>query len=100
MVDGTGNDVPPGTEGNIVVRLPLPPGTLPTLWQADQRYIDSYLSAFPGNYATGDGGYMDEDGYLFVLGRTDDVINVAGHRLSTGVIEAVVAAHPRWLSVP
>ncbi len=94
VVDGTGNDVPPGTEGNIVVRLPLPPGTLPTLWQADQRYIDSYLSAFPGNYATGDGGYMDEDGYLFVLGRTDDVINVAGHRLSTGVIEAVVAAHP------
>ncbi|MFN8125243.1 MAG: AMP-binding protein [Candidatus Nanopelagicales bacterium] len=94
VVDATGAEVPRGDEGNIVIRLPLPPGTLATLWQADQRYIDSYLSAFPGNYATGDGGYMDDDGYLYVLGRTDDVINVAGHRLSTGVIEAVVAAHP------
>ncbi len=94
VLDGTGQEVPPGTEGNIVLRLPLPPGTLPTLWNDDQRYIDSYLSAFPGHYTTGDGGYIDADGYVYVLGRTDDVINVAGHRLSTGVMEAVVAAHP------
>jgi propionyl-CoA synthetase len=94
VVDGEGVQVPAGTEGNIVVRLPLPPGTLPTLWGDDDRYVSSYLSAFPGYYATGDGGYVDDDGYLYVLGRTDDVINVAGHRLSTGVMEAVVAAHP------
>jgi propionyl-CoA synthetase len=94
VLDGEGNDVAPGTEGNIVVRLPLPPGTLPTLWGDDERYVSSYLSAFPGHYATGDGGYLDDEGYLYVLGRTDDVINVAGHRLSTGVMEAVVAAHP------
>ena len=94
VLDGTGQEVGPGTEGNIVIGLPLPPGTLPTLWGDDDRYIGSYLSAFPGYYTTGDGGYMDEDGYLYVLGRTDDVINVAGHRMSTGVLEAVVAAHP------
>src|SRR6201999_3493217 len=70
------------------------PGTLPTLWGDDDRYVASYLSAFPGYYLTGDGGYLDEDGYLFVMGRTDDVINVAGHRLSTGTMEAVLAAHP------
>jgi propionyl-CoA synthetase len=81
-------------EGAICVRLPLPPGTLPTLWGDDDRYVASYLSAFPGYYLTGDGGYVDEDGYLFVMGRTDDVINVAGHRLSTGSMEAVLAAHP------
>ena len=83
-----------GEEGAICVRLPLPPGTLPTLWGDDDRYVASYLSAFPGYYLTGDGGYVDEDGYLFVMGRTDDVINVAGHRLSTGSIEAVLATHP------
>jgi propionyl-CoA synthetase len=94
VLDGEGNEVAPGTEGNIVIRLPLPPGTLPTLWGDDERYVSSYLSAFPGYYTTGDGGYVDADGYLYVLGRTDDVINVAGHRLSTGVMEAVVAAHP------
>ncbi len=94
ILDGVGQEVPPGTEGNIVIRLPLPPGTLPTLWGDDDRYVDSYLSAFPGYYTTGDGGYTDAEGYLYVLGRTDDVINVAGHRLSTGVLEAVVAAHP------
>jgi propionyl-CoA synthetase len=94
VLDGEGNEVEPGTEGNIVIRLPLPPGTLPTLWGDDDRYVSSYLSAFPGYYTTGDGGYIDADGYLYVLGRTDDVINVAGHRLSTGVMEAVVAAHP------
>ncbi len=95
VVDEQGQDVAAGIEGNIVIRLPLPPGTLPTLWGDDQRYIDSYLSVFPGNYATGDGGFIDEDGYVFVMGRTDDVINVAGHRLSTGSLEAVVASHPR-----
>ncbi len=83
-----------GEEGSICVRLPLPPGTLPTLWGDDARYVSSYLSAFPGYYLTGDGGHIDADGYLFVVGRTDDVINVAGHRLSTGSIEAVLAAHP------
>ncbi|MGV0642235.1 propionyl-CoA synthetase [Mycolicibacterium sp. XJ879] len=89
-----GSECDAGEEGAICVRLPLPPGTLPTLWGDDDRYIASYLSAFPGFYLTGDGGYLDEDGYLFVMGRTDDVINVAGHRLSTGAIEAVLAAHP------
>ncbi len=90
-----GSRVPtPDEEGAICVKLPLPPGTLPTLWGDDDRYVASYLSAFPGYYLTGDGGYVDEDGYLFVMGRTDDVINVAGHRLSTGSIEAVLAAHP------
>ena len=90
--DGTRCDA--GEEGSICVKLPLPPGTLPTLWGDDDRYVASYLSAFPGYYLSGDGGYLDEDGYLFVMGRTDDVINVAGHRLSTGSIEAVLATHP------
>lgn len=94
IVDGEGNQVEAGTEGSIVIKLPLPPGTLPTLWNADERYIAGYLSAYPGHYTTGDGGFVDTDGYLYVLGRTDDVINVAGHRLSTGVIEAAVATHP------
>ncbi|MEZ5186514.1 MAG: propionyl-CoA synthetase [Candidatus Nanopelagicales bacterium] len=94
ILDGQGEQLPAGTEGSIVIKLPLPPGTLPTLWHADQRYIDGYLSAFPGYYTTGDGGYVDEDGYLYVMGRTDDVINVAGHRLSTGSIEAAIATHP------
>lgn len=94
VVDEAGTDVGAGVEGALVIDLPLPPGTLPTLWGDDERYIASYLSAFPGCYTTGDGGYRDEDGYLFVMGRTDDVINVAGHRLSTGSIEAVVASHP------
>ncbi|MGV1005342.1 MAG: propionyl-CoA synthetase [Candidatus Nanopelagicales bacterium] len=94
VLDAYGEPETAGAEGSIVIKLPLPPGTLPTLWNADQRYIDSYLSAFPGYYTTGDGGFIDADGYLHVLGRTDDVINVAGHRLSTGVMEAVVASHP------
>jgi propionyl-CoA synthetase len=80
--------------GSIAIKLPLPPGTLPTLWRADDRFVESYLTQHPGYYATGDGGLIDEDGYLFVMGRTDDVINVAGHRLSTGALEEVVAAHP------
>ncbi|BBY46026.1 propionyl-CoA synthetase [Mycolicibacterium celeriflavum] len=89
-----GSECEPNEEGAICVKLPLPPGTLPTLWGDDDRYIASYLSAFPGYYLTGDGGYIDEDGFLFVMGRTDDVINVAGHRMSTGSVEAVLAAHP------
>ncbi|OBB37302.1 propionyl-CoA synthetase [Mycobacterium sp. 852002-51961_SCH5331710] len=91
-VDGSVRDA--NEEGDICIRLPLPPGTLPTLWGDDDRYQASYLSEHPGYYLTGDGGYLDEDGYLFVMGRIDDVINVAGHRLSTGSIEAVLATHP------
>jgi propionyl-CoA synthetase len=79
--------------GAIVIRLPLPPGCLPTLWNADDRYRQAYLARSPGHYLTGDAGYKDEDGYLFVMGRTDDVINVAGHRLSTGAMEEVLASH-------
>jgi propionyl-CoA synthetase len=94
VVDEFGTAVPPGEEGSIVIGLPLPPGCLPTLWQDDERYVRSYLTAFQGNYLTGDGGMSDADGYLYVLGRTDDVINVAGHRLSTGAMEEVLAAHP------
>ena len=94
VVDGQGKEVGPGEEGNIVVELPLPPGSLSGLWRDDERYVKSYLSAFDGFYNTGDSGYVDEDGYLFVLGRSDDVINVAGHRLSTGRMEAVLAGHP------
>ncbi len=84
----------PNEEGAICISLPLPPGTLPTLWDADERYRASYLSEHPGYYLTGDGGRIDSDGYLFVMGRIDDVINVAGHRLSTGAIEEVLTTHP------
>ncbi|MET3175192.1 UNVERIFIED_ORG: propionyl-CoA synthetase [Arthrobacter sp. UYCu721] len=94
IVDGSGAAVQQGEEGNIVLGLPLPPGTLTTLWQNDDRYVSSYLAAFEGSYATGDSGYRDADGYVFVMGRTDDIINVAGHRLSTGAIEQVIASHP------
>ena len=94
IVDAHGELVKANTEGNIVVRLPLPPGTLTGLWQDEDRYRRSYLDTFPGYYLTGDSGFVDEDGYVFVLGRSDDVINVAGHRLSTGTMEAVVASHP------
>jgi propionyl-CoA synthetase len=94
VLDEGGHPVPPGTLGAIAIRLPLPPGTLPTLWNADARFRKSYLDHFPGHYETGDAGYMDEDGYLYIMARTDDVINVAGHRLSTGAMEEVLAAHP------
>ena len=90
----SGEPVSAEQEGAVAVRLPLPPGALSTLWRADERFVESYLSAFPGYYATGDGGYIDDDGYLFVMGRVDDVINVAGHRLTTGAIEEVLAGHP------
>ena len=89
-----GAEVATGESGALCIRLPLPPGSLPTLWQADDRYVESYLSAHEGFYLTGDGGHFDDDGYLFVMGRIDDVINVAGHRLSTGAIEEVLATHP------
>jgi propionyl-CoA synthetase len=89
-----GQDVAPGEPGALAVRLPMPPGATPTLWNADERFRDTYLSAFPGYYQTGDAGFIDEHGYVFVMSRTDDVINVAGHRLSTGAIEEVLAAHP------
>ena len=94
VYDADGQEVGPGVTGEIVMRLPLPPGCLPTLWHDDDRYIDSYLSRHEGAYVTGDGGYQDEDGYLYVMGRIDDVINVAGHRLSTGEMEEVLASHP------
>ena len=94
VLDASGAPVEAGAEGNIVIALPLPPGTLAGLWRDEERYRKSYLSAFDGYYLTGDSGYVDADGYVFVLGRSDDVINVAGHRLSTGSIEAVVASHP------
>jgi propionyl-CoA synthetase len=81
-------------DGEIVIRLPLPPGCLPTLWGDDERYVSSYLARHPGYYTTGDGGQRDSDGYLHVMGRIDDVINVAGHRLSTGALEQVLAGHP------
>ncbi|MGR3342085.1 MAG: propionyl-CoA synthetase [Paracoccaceae bacterium] len=94
ILDEGGRPVEPGTLGSIAIKLPLPPGTLPTLWNADDRFRKSYLEHFPGHYETGDAGYVDEDGYLYVMARTDDVINVAGHRLSTGEMEEVLASHP------
>ena len=93
VVDEQSKPVPAGTIGSIVCKLPMPPGSLRTLWQADDRFRESYLEEFPGYYKTGDAGYVDAEGYLFVMTRTDDVINVAGHRLSTGAIEEVIAAH-------
>ncbi len=94
ILDETGRELPAGELGAIAIRLPLPPGTLPTLWNAEERFRKSYLNAFPGYYETGDAGYKDEDGYLYIMARTDDVINVAGHRLSTGAMEEVLASHP------
>jgi propionyl-CoA synthetase len=94
VLDEAGHLVPAGQIGNIVIKLPLPPGCLPTLWNNDDGYQQAYLNAYPGYYQTKDAGYIDEDGYLWIMSRTDDVINVAGHRLSTGAIEEVLAAHP------
>ncbi|TKB28144.1 propionyl-CoA synthetase [Desulfopila sp. IMCC35006] len=94
VVDEECKEVPPGTEGNIVCKLPLPPGTLTTLWRNDDRYVKSYMTKFPGYYDTSDGGYIDEDGYVYVMGRMDDVINIAGHRLSTGAMEEIISNHP------
>jgi propionyl-CoA synthetase len=94
VFDERGRPAKPGDIGPLVCKLPLPPGTLPTLWNADTRYRESYLWDYPGFYKTGDAGFIDEDGYVFVMTRTDDVINVAGHRLSTGAMEEVLASHP------
>jgi propionyl-CoA synthetase len=94
VVDEQGKEVAPGQTGALVVKLPLPPGTLATLWNADERFVESYLTEYAGYYSTSDAGYIDDDGYVFVMSRTDDVINVAGHRLATGQIEEVVARHP------
>ncbi len=94
ILNDEGHELPKGELGAIAIKLPLPPGTLPTLWNAEDRYRKSYLNTFPGYYETGDAGMIDEDGYLYIMARTDDVINVAGHRLSTGGMEEVLAAHP------
>ncbi|MBU0583294.1 MAG: propionyl-CoA synthetase [Alphaproteobacteria bacterium] len=94
VLDDAGHPVERGTLGNVVLKLPLPPGCLPTLWNADQRFRQAYLDEFPGYYKTADAGYIDDDGYLFIMARTDDIINVAGHRLSTGGMEEVLAEHP------
>ncbi|MFC1673494.1 propionyl-CoA synthetase [Pseudomonadota bacterium] len=94
VLDTAGHPVKAGDIGAICCKLPLPPGTLPTLWNADARYVEAYLEEYPGYYKTGDAGYMDDEGYVFVMSRTDDIINVAGHRLSTGAMEEVLSAHP------
>ncbi len=94
VVDESCKEVPNGTIGSIVAKLPMPPGAFPTLWQQDERFREAYLDDFPGYYKTADAGFKDEDGYVHVMGRTDDIINVAGHRLSTGGMEEVLAAHP------
>ena len=94
VLDSTGKELPAGKLGSIAIKLPLPPGTLPTLWNAPERFKSSYLDKYPGYYETGDAGIIDDDGYIYIMARTDDVINVAGHRLSTGAIEEVLANHP------
>ena len=94
ILNDEGHEMPTGELGAIAVKLPLPPGTLPGLWNAEERFRKSYLNTFPGYYETGDAGMIDEDGYVYIMARTDDVINVAGHRLSTGGMEEVLAAHP------
>ena len=94
VADGEGREARPGEIGAIVCKLPLPPGSFPTLWQADARYREAYFDRYPGFYQTGDAGFVDEDGYVYIMARTDDIINVAGHRLSTGGMEEVLAAHP------
>ena len=94
VLDTAGHPVEAGEIGSIVVKLPMPPGCLPTLWNNDDRFVESYMAEFPGYYKTGDAGYIDEDGFIYVMARTDDIINVAGHRLSTGGMEEVLAAHP------
>jgi propionyl-CoA synthetase len=94
FLDEAGQPVATGEMGAIAIKLPLPPGTFPTLWQNEERFFSSYLETFEGYYETGDAGYQDEDGYVYIMGRTDDVINVAGHRLSTGAMEEVIASHP------
>ena len=93
VLDYHGNQLPPNTMGSLVIKLPMPPGCMPTLWQSDLGFREKYLREYPGYYSTSDAGYLDEEGYLFISGRTDDIINVAGHRLSTGSMEEVLASH-------
>jgi propionyl-CoA synthetase len=93
-LDEGGKPLPPNQMGTLAIKLPLPPACLPTLYNDDERFRQTYLTTFPGYYTTSDAGYLDEDGYVYVMGRTDDVINVAGHRLSTGAMEEVLASHP------
>jgi len=94
VLDEEGETVKPGDIGRIMIKLPMPPGCLPTLWNNDERFVQSYLAMQPGYYLTGDAGYIDEDGYVYVMSRIDDIINVAGHRLSTGAMEGVLSSHP------
>ena len=94
VLDATGKEVPRGETGNIVVKLPLPPGCFVTLYNNDADYVKTYFTAYPGYYLTSDAGFIDDDGYLWIMGRTDDIINIAGHRLSTGAMEEVLATHP------
>jgi propionyl-CoA synthetase len=94
VLDARGADVPAGETGNMVVKLPLPPGCFTTLYNNDTDYVKTYFSAYPGYYLTSDAGFIDDDGYLWIMGRTDDIINIAGHRLSTGAMEEVLASHP------
>jgi len=94
VLDAGNRELKPGQVGALVIKQPLPPGAFITLWNAEDRFIQSYFSQYPGYYSTSDAGYMDEDGYVYVMSRTDDIINVAGHRLSTGAMEEVLAAHP------
>jgi len=94
ILNSDGDELAPDEIGAIVIKLPLPPGSLPTLWNADDRYRDAYLNMFPGYYVTSDAGYKDSDGYVYIMSRVDDIINVAGHRLSTGAMEEVLANHP------
>jgi len=94
ILDGSGKELAPNEQGSVAIKLPLPPGCFPTIWGDFERYNEAYLTAYEGYYCSGDGGYKDEDGYVFIMGRTDDVINVAGHRLSTGEMEEIVADHP------
>ncbi len=97
ILDPEGTELPPGQNGAVCVRLPLPPGFSPTLWRGEERFIEAYLSTYAGFYLTGDAGYFDEEGYLYVMSRIDDVINVAGHRLSTGQMEEVLSSHSDML---
>ena len=94
VVGPDGTELAPGEIGALCARLPMPPSALPTLWNAEERFVNTYLSTYPGFYETADAGYIDEDGYVYVMARTDDIINVAGHRLSTGALEEVVMSHP------
>ena len=94
VLDEAGSPVATGDMGSVAIKLPLPPGCLPTLWKNDERFKEAYLTTYPGYYLTGDAGFMDSDDYIYIMSRTDDVINVAGHRLSTGAMEEVLATHP------